>query len=724
MKSLRCLVTFAVAAMVLGAMHEGAVARAAEPESDTPAPQIRAIPPGLAAQVHRFDVATQAEVLDGRGAALGEVVYSNAPPPDVYLSIGMADILVTDDLTTVAVNGCPVAAYEFTVHGDGDGTGPGFTVSFDLYDGCPNNGGTAIAGAGGSLALDHDGLHTVLVDLSAAPVALGASYWLGVSVDSGDAGWVVGTPAQTGYTRNIYDFPFNPCTASFAGSDLYAGFSARVYCEPPFEREFPAYSNTDLSEPGPTVYSGDWIMDDVELIGHACRLSSYEIGAIANGGGELVTITADLRRECEPASVIDGTQGMSQFLRDGSPSLARFDFPTGVDLGDGNAFWVAFQFDGPAQAMISGRAEVGFTDDFFAMTDFAQTCRLFSFGGSPYAGFAIRINCLGDPPIGACCLHEPGEVCRDVPPSECGEPGSEWLFGTACDPDPFDPPCGAYACCLPGPTPYGSCENLSPDECIARGGVPDGDVLCGAPRQECNWWVCRAAEGDCCISRDTLGCSNPDCCNETCDADPWCCEVAWDDVCVERARFLCNWSCSTSQFEWIDPPAGTIDARQPHPPDAPDEPQGISSVTVAAHEHSGACCWTVCEDGDGYPPNGIHAITSNGDGTYRVELARPITPGEWTTLAYGSYTHQTASFGALPGDANGDRVVDPSDIIAIVDQINGVIELPFGMYGCDMDRDGTCATPDIVRLIDLLNGADEGSPWMDATLTESGPSCP
>jgi hypothetical protein len=58
------------------------------------------------------------------------------------------------------------------------------------------------------------------------------------------------------------------------------------------------------------------------------------------------------------------------------------------------------------------------------------------------------------------------------------------------------------------------------------------------------------------------------------------------------------------------------------------------------------------------------------------------------------------------------------DILAIIDNLNGRIDPPLPMYQCDIDRSGKCLPADILRVIDLLNGAHCFYPWNGACLPE------
>ncbi len=559
---------------------------------------LRSIPPGLEPQRHYYNATTGSAGSAG-GLILDDPVYANSPPPDVFLQLP-PDTLVADDLHTEAVNGCPVKAYEFLVAGGGDGTGPGFTVSFALYDGCPNGGGVVLPGTDGSLAIADDGLHSVLLDLSASPVAIDNTVWLGVSFDRAGPGWVVGTPAEVGFTSNIYDIPFEPCSASFAGTTLYAGFHTQVYCEPPFDREFLAYYNANLGGMRWVFPPNWWIVDDVELIIDNCVLSSYDIGGVATGGGT-VTVTAELRRFCGDAFVIEGTQGTAAFIADDSPAFARFDFPGGVALNTGAMpLWVAYKFDRAASSIFSGQAALGYTDDFFGLQD-GSDCNLYWFGGNPWSGFAITVRCLGNSPTGACCdLSTPGagtprEFCREVQeiacqgstvrfesgakcPNTCSITSDECTVDADCpiacsltddacvvDADcpvgetctrtqictdlgvSFDPTCGTAACCTPPNSPFGeTCVDLDETTCESHldddghAAVWQPGQFCGQGQQDCISWICRFAEGSCDLANGTVGCNVPTCCDTVCDMDPFCCIWEWDSTCATRAVAVCT----------------------------------------------------------------------------------------------------------------------------------------------------------------------------------------
>ncbi len=72
--------------------------------------------------------------------------------------------------------------------------------------------------------------------------------------------------------------------------------------------------------------------------------------------------------------------------------------------------------------------------------------------------------------------------------------------------------------------------------------------------------------------------------------------------------------------------------------------------------------------------------------------------------------------GFLPGDVNLDGVSNATDILSLIDGLNGVTPLPLEQM--DINRSGLASASDILRLIDLLNGASSTQPWLGASLPD------
>ena len=217
----RCALTTttAIAVMVMG-LTGGPGHRVLAGALPSPDAAPAAIPVPLVDQVARHDSAGAPRDSD--------VVYSNSP--DALFPPG-AHVRIADDIWITDLCGCTLDAFEFTIGGGGDGSGPGFTVDFGLYDGCPSDGGQLIPGTSGSRALDHNGLHVVSFDYEGAPLETPFPVWLAVKFSTSSAGWLAGTFPEIGFSQDLYDYPSAPCQALFGGTNYYAAFAARVFCE-------------------------------------------------------------------------------------------------------------------------------------------------------------------------------------------------------------------------------------------------------------------------------------------------------------------------------------------------------------------------------------------------------------------------------------------------------------------------------------------------------------
>ena len=96
---------------------------------------------------------------------------------------------------------------------------------------------------------------------------------------------------------------------------------------------------------------------------------------------------------------------------------------------------------------------------------------------------------------------------------------------------------------------------------------------------------------------------------------------------------------------------------------------------------------------------------------------------EWTCFTHDESGSQTC-VGYLPADVNGDGTSNGDDVAALIEDLNGLADPPLGLWQCDIDRSDACTPADLLRAIDLLNGADQYDPgWMDATFVDDEP-CP
>ena len=182
--------------------------------------------------------------------------------------------------------------------------------------------------------------------------------------------------------------------------------------------------------------------------------------------------------------------------------------------------------------------------------------------------------------------------------------------------------------------------------------------------------------------------------------------ITLDAGCVE-------WTPVTSD----DPPDGAIDAGKPTVIDDCGVTFGWDSIEISGDgDASGvtAADFTVTVDPADEPPPSITTVghPSSDDVTLGFDAA--ISTRHWTVITHNASGWSTR-IGYLPADVNGDGTSSPSDILDLIDHLNGVITLP--PWGTDVDRNAATNSADILTLIDLLNGAGScWDPWNGETL--------
>ncbi|MFQ5463443.1 MAG: hypothetical protein ACE5E5_12570, partial [Phycisphaerae bacterium] len=249
-------------------------------------------------------------------------------------------------------------------------------------------------------------------------------------------------------------------------------------------------------------------------------------------------------------------------------------------------------------------------------------------------------------------------------------------------------PCGVDADCTSG-----TCDGAyaGSDDCQGNGLPDECDISLGIS-QDCNT---NGIPDDC----DIAGGASQDC-NSNGIPDE------------------CDGGCTAITIASSVPPNGETDARQP---------TSLDGTVVFGWDSA-----VLTFDGDAAAvTTGDFAVTSTSGvaptvsgiaitGTdVTVTLSGPIPPGAWTTITY-SPTSSSICLGFLPGDVNADGTSAPSDILAVIDSLNGITPRPD--FATDADRSGVAGPEDILRVIDLLNGASAFDVWLDATLGAS--PCP
>lgn len=312
--------------------------------------------------------------------------------------------------------------------------------------------------------------------------------------------------------------------------------------------------------------------------------------------------------------------------------------------------------------------------------------------------------------------------CTDAP-GDCFE-----AHGTpGCD----DPECCSLVC-----EADPCCCSLGWDQLC----VELADPLCGGFAQ-----FCAEATGDCCEAHAPgAGCGEPECCTAVCECSSFCCVVEWDVWCANEgyqgdgcgARLLCGplcHGCPDGEVTFDQPQDGFVDSRQPHTVDDAANLKGVRLFTVSAPLNiTDKSCWSVHETNqneamhpDLQPPAGsntVMALVDDGGGSYTIKLQRAIAHGEVATITYDNTalngsTVVAATFIYHPADVNnGDHTSNADDISALIESLDGTTPLP--NERADVNRDGQQGPADILRLIDLLNGAGAFMPWLDVTVNE------
>ena len=178
--------------------------------------------------------------------------------------------------------------------------------------------------------------------------------------------------------------------------------------------------------------------------------------------------------------------------------------------------------------------------------------------------------------------------------------------------------------------------------------------------------------------------------------------------------------CPAGEINWIEPPDGVVDARQPHAQHDANALRGIDELYVGAPIGTAPTCWTLCDDTG---TNAVLMVEPSAICGTTLHLARPITAGAVTQIVYAGDGNPGA-FTAHPGNVDASDATDPGDIISLIDMLNQVRQPPWGLYSCDVDHSGTCGPSDIVGVIDLLNGASAFTSWMGTPLPPVTGDCP
>ena len=197
----------------------------------------------------------------------------------------------------------------------------------------------------------------------------------------------------------------------------------------------------------------------------------------------------------------------------------------------------------------------------------------------------------------------------------------------------------------------------------------------------------------------------------------------WDSVCCPEATMVD-----------ASPPDNTIDARQPHEPDAKLPRQGVGSpgetgsnrepivITLDPPATGAAGCFNLCESREDalLGSNTVGETVDLGDGRYEITLDHAIPAGTVTTLQY-VVDDSFVTYTAHPGNVDGGAMMDAADLQHFFDDCyNNPVP---AIHRCDLDHSQTISPADALRAIDLYNGSDELESWMNTPLPTASP-CP
>ncbi len=329
---------------------------------------------------------------------------------------------------------------------------------------------------------------------------------------------------------------------------------------------------------------------------------------------------------------------------------------------------------------------------------------------------------------GACCA-ETG-LCRFITETQCDVIGGVFKgLGVTCT----SSRCPAGACCMAG-----ECEKRTAVSCEAEMGVYYGDgVACTVNACDvgacCKDEICTpdqmslactrgggvfVGEGTDCGESGT--CLLGACCEPDCDCAAGLLGFACGKV---DGLFYAGEDCLSisceAAIESSAPPDCAIDARQTHDPADNVTPVGWTSVDLAfpcGMAGLTAEDFEVTVQPPGSPP-GIDTVTAVGR-TVTVTFDAPIDPGAYTCITH-VVSGSMVCLGYLPSDTNGNRTSDATDITDLARHLDGY-EPAMALWQCDIDRGGACTPLDLLRAVDLQNGAEQFSVWGGATL----PACP
>lgn len=180
--------------------------------------------------------------------------------------------------------------------------------------------------------------------------------------------------------------------------------------------------------------------------------------------------------------------------------------------------------------------------------------------------------------------------------------------------------------------------------------------------------------------------------------------------------------CGMDDIVQVDPPLCAIDARQPHALNNAGDAFGWRALVLTfgcdpAGMNLQPADFGVLMDPFSVAPFISSVVTDGVNQTVTITLDRSIEPGYWTCITHPDSGNRWC-MGYLPGDVDQSRKSTSADIVALINSLNGGGASPD--YAVDVNRSGAVNAQDLLRVIDLLNGSNAFTAWLNAEL----PECP
>ncbi len=511
-------------------------------------PTIEKVPNNFRVQHHMIYVGSDQPMVTTKGktlddalnaqvnAAAGEqVVYSNTQY-DLNNLFGLlfkrpgSGFLMADDIGTELVENCDLKRVRIAVNGGVPGGGDNFRVFINLYDGCPESGGTPIPGTSHATPfLDNDKAIIHVIDLifprfqnDPLPTAT-PNFYLGIKFNRDEAGWLFGNPAERGFSNDNFSLSNFSCNLSSGGFPFFphASFFAEIFADDICETEYLAYQAVSNIAEAIQIGAGNrWAEDLTLALGdQACEISSLEVGFRATGN-QPYTVDIDFRAITETQGR-PNTETTFNGIGGNKLEIARFLYPPGVFLPDG--VFVTFSPSRDGVGIIRpGETQAGFSKNSFRaivtdpntgiVTWTAEQCiangqRTPVCPQSDSSIFHVRVKCRGTAPIGACCPQQkvPTTCIGGSTPGISCKTDSDCLGGQCML---VDTPCTTSADCSLGSQCLQTCN----------GGIHDGLVCftdddCKSTSDPLNTGTCSPAVKICdralCFDNvPVLGCLN------------------------------------------------------------------------------------------------------------------------------------------------------------------------------------------------------------------------